>query len=147
MLPESSSLPPTATIEQSTEQTTTSTQHGLLRDDLGAVSPPHFSAEKTSAEEQSALDTAIAASLQEANRDAGKRDSAERGLNARSTPSPPARNRILEYEQASTPPMKKREGPAFEVIKKPRSPGDKRAPILDLPNGKSILQHVEDGPC
>ena len=54
----------------------------------------------------------------------------------KSTPSPPGRNRITEYEQAATPPVRKREGPAFEVIKKSRSPNDKRSPIQELPNGR-----------
>ena len=47
------------------------------------------------------------------------------------------RRRIEEYEKASTPPVagRRREGPAFEVIKKQRAPGDKRSPIAELPNG------------
>lgn len=63
------------------------------------------------------------------------------GLSPRNTPSPPARNRIAEYEQASTPPVRRREGPVFEVIKRSRGPNDKRSPIQDLPNGpyKSCL--------
>ena len=51
-------------------------------------------------------------------------------------PSPGSRNRVAEYENASrfsTP--KKAETLGFEVIKKNRKPGDKRAPILELPNG------------
>jgi len=56
-----------------------------------------------------------------------------------SGPSTPSRDRITEYERASTPFSKKKpEGPVFEVIKKNRKPGDKRSPIADLPNG--ILQ-------
>ncbi|KAI5362832.1 Putative F-box domain, WD40/YVTN repeat-like-containing domain superfamily [Septoria linicola] len=137
MLPEPSSHIPTATTQNSTEQIEITSQHGRLRDDHPAVPQSPVGAEATSAEEQSALDAALAASLQDA---AARSDSGKRGLNSRNTPSPPARNRILEYEQASTPPVKKREGPIFEVIKKPRNPGDKRSPIQDLPN--EVLTHV-----
>lgn len=35
----------------------------------------------------------------------------------------------------------RREGPGFEVIKKVRSPGDKRAPVLELPNGMFVFTH------
>ncbi|KAI6806347.1 hypothetical protein KC332_g11452 [Hortaea werneckii] len=68
------------------------------------------------------------------------------------TPSPPpppvpaTPNRIAEYENAAiaTPFSQRagarREGPGFEVIKKVRSPGDKRAPVLDLPN--EVLTHA-----
>lgn len=82
--------------------------------------------------EQQALDAALAASRRDASEDS-------RGLSSRprNTPSPPAYNRITEYEQASTPPVRKREGPGFEIIKKPRNPSDKRSPIQELPNGLS----------
>jgi len=46
------------------------------------------------------------------------------------------RNRIAEYENAAFSSSKKKlEGPAFEVVKKTRPPGDKRSPIAELPNG------------
>lgn len=53
------------------------------------------------------------------------------------TPLPLSRNRIAEYENASraSPSPHKAESLGFEVIKKARRPGDKRSPILDLPNG------------
>ena len=135
MLPKPTPLS-TATIQTSTEQTSSTSQHGFLHDDHPAVALPPAGAETTSGEEQSALDAALAASLQESADDGADSTTSFERLNARNTPSPPARNRILEYEQASTPPVRKREGPVFEVIKKPRSPGDKRSPIQDLPNGK-----------
>jgi hypothetical protein len=59
-----------------------------------------------------------------------------------SSPSHKAsRNRIAEYENASaaSTPRKKPEGPVFEVVKKPRKPGDKHSPITHLPN--EILTH------
>ena len=64
-----------------------------------------------------------------------------RGLSPPQTSSPSSLNRIAQYENASLSPMRKKpEGPAFDVIKKSRKPGDKRSPISDLPNGKSIFE-------
>jgi hypothetical protein len=84
-----------------------------------------------SADEQSVLDAALAASLRE-SRHGSRLNTPPPG-----TPSPPAYNRIAEYEKCSTPPVRKREGPAFEVIKTTRSPSDTRSPIQELPNGES----------
>ena len=59
-----------------------------------------------------------------------------RGLSPPNGSSPVVRNRITEYENAtSTSPRRRHEGPAFEVVKSTRQPGDKRSPIADLPNG------------
>ena len=59
-----------------------------------------------------------------------------RGLSPSNGSSPVVRNRITEYENAtSTSPRRRHEGPAFEVVKSTRQPGDKRSPITDLPNG------------
>lgn len=98
--------------------------------------------------EQLAIDAAFAASLQEQDRPSR---SEERRLspptsNSSISPNPAtplrsAKNRIEEYEKASTPPIgKKKEGPAFEVIKKQRDPDDNRSPIAELPN--EILTHA-----
>lgn len=59
------------------------------------------------------------------------------GLSYSHTPVSQSRNRIAEYENASqsSTPRRRTEGPAFEVIKKNRKPGDKRSPIAELPNG------------
>jgi len=59
------------------------------------------------------------------------------GLSHSHTPVSQSRNRIAEYENASqsSTPRRRVEGPAFEVIKKSRKPGDKRSPIAELPNG------------
>lgn len=58
------------------------------------------------------------------------------------TPLSASRNRITDYENASatSTPKKRSEGPAFEVIRKSRKPGDKHSPIADLPN--EILTHA-----
>lgn len=65
------------------------------------------------------------------------------GLSPPLTPLPGSRNRITEYENASKASTPKRtESLGFEVIKKARKPGDKRAPILDLPNGKYLTFHT-----
>ncbi|SMR61546.1 unnamed protein product [Zymoseptoria tritici ST99CH_3D1] len=141
MQSESQALSTTAVTENTPRTPTSTSQHGIHdydgspegnpspTDDVGAESP--ISAE------QLALDAALAASLQ----DIGAAASSEnRGLNIRDTPSPPAYNRIVEYEQAATPSARKKdEGPVFEVVKKARSPNDKRSPIQDLPN--EILTH------
>lgn len=137
----------------SPEEAKQPTQHGLHDQSPGGFFLP--SLDTPSAEngaetpaDQVAIDAAFAASLQE--RDRVSR-SEERRLSPPtlsssispkpSTPLRNARNRIEEYEQASTPPVgKKREGPAFEVIKKQREPGDNRSPIAELPN--EILTHA-----
>ncbi|KAF2083919.1 hypothetical protein K490DRAFT_50411 [Saccharata proteae CBS 121410] len=55
--------------------------------------------------------------------------------------SPLPRNRIIDHENALSPsPQKKSDGPAFEVIKKQRKPGDKHSPIANLPN--ELLTHA-----
>ncbi|KAL1302636.1 hypothetical protein AAFC00_003006 [Neodothiora populina] len=62
-------------------------------------------------------------------------------LSAPHTPATGSRNRITEYENASKASTPRRaETLGFEVIKKPRQPGDKRAPILELPN--EVLTHT-----
>lgn len=65
------------------------------------------------------------------------------GLSPPLTPLPGSRNRVTEYENASKASTPKRtESLGFEVIKKARKPGDKRAPILDLPNGTYLTCHA-----
>ena len=129
------------------------TQHGLPDLDTAGVSLPSFS--PTHAEdgagtsaEQLAADAAFAASLQEGERPVRHEErrlsppSPNESVSPKpSTPLRTAKNRIEEYEQAATPPTtKKREGPAFEVIKKQRDPADNRSPIAELPN--EILTHA-----
>lgn len=125
--------------EQSTpNETRTSTQHGLQNiEETGSLSPAGSAGSGTTTSastDRVAADAAFAASLQggwEVLAQSGRR------LSPQSTPSPPVgRNRVAEYEQASTtPPTKKKSGLGFDVIKKYRSPGDKRSPIQELPNG------------
>lgn len=153
MQPESSEVSPTANPDQTSRDQTPPTQHGLPRSDgdeaglLSSESPSGGSGAEpeapTPSVEQIAADAAFAASLQQEL--GGVRADTSRGLSAAtppkkgsSTPSPPSGGvRITEYEQASTPPVKKRQGPGFEVIKKTRSPGDKRSAIQELPNGEN----------
>lgn len=132
MQSESQALP-TAATQDSSQTTQTTSQHGIHdRDPAASLRRAEDGNDNgnSSAAEQYALDAALAASLRDASEES-------RGLKSRAqnTPSPPAYNRITEYEQASTPPVRKREGPGFEVIKKPRNPSDKRSPIQELPNG------------
>ncbi|KAK6435858.1 hypothetical protein LTR95_007956 [Oleoguttula sp. CCFEE 5521] len=152
--------PTTSTTQFSTQQSQTppaTDQHGLHDDSPGGVvlhlesDAPRRSLDgvgNITPAEQLALDAAFAASLQEARHDGRHRG---RGLSPASpagsvspplsTPTVVIRNRIEEYEKASTPPAhKKRSGPAFEVLKKPRAPGDKRSPITELPN--EVLTHA-----
>lgn len=119
----------TAATQNSSHNPQTTSQHGIHNSDPAASL--HRAEDGGATSEQSDLDAALAASLRD-----GPEES--RGLRSRvrDTPSPPAYHRITEYEQASTPPVRKREGPAFEVIKKPRNPSDKRSPIQELPNGR-----------
>lgn len=109
-------------------------EHGQPSYDAPGSSPP---AEDPGAESQPSDTSPV--------RDSGLQHPAEeasfveRRVNPRDTPSPQGRsNRITEYEQASTPPVRKREGPGFEVIKRQRSPDDLRSPIQELPNGTSL---------
>ena len=109
------------------------TQHGLPDHDSAGVPLPHLSTTRAedgagTPAEQLAADAAFAASLQEAERPARREErrlspsSPNESVSPKpSTPLRTAKNRIEEYEQAATPPpTKKREGPAFEVIKKQR---------------------------
>jgi len=65
------------------------------------------------------------------------------GLSPPHTPAPAVRNRVSEYESASSIASRSRnEGPVFQVIKTPRAPGDKRSPIADLPNGEQPVAGV-----
>lgn len=141
MQSESPTVSEEAATDQAQRYAEPITQYGLYHTEGGVALPSaRYGAETgTTAppDEPAALDAALAASLQEAEH-AG-RPGQFRGLSKRNTPSPPARNRIEEYEKASTPPTRKREGPAFEVVKKPRKPGDKRSPIQELPN--EVLTH------
>ncbi|KAK5117383.1 hypothetical protein LTR62_006001 [Meristemomyces frigidus] len=144
MQPQSSQITPTLTTTEPPASTINTRQHGRPEDEYSAALSPadHVSGAEgvQSSDEQSSLDAALARSLHEAEVQQKSR-SVSRLSSARSTPSPPAPvNRITEYEQAATPPVKRRGGPAFEVIKRPRSPGDIRSPIQDLPN--EVLTHA-----
>jgi hypothetical protein len=146
---DSTPVPPVAPQETAASPT----QHGLPDLDTAGVSQPSLSPARDEGgagtpAEQLAADAAFAASLQEGERPVRRE---ERRLSPRSphesvspkpsTPLRTAKNRIEEYEQAATPPpTKKREGPAFEVIKKQRDPADNRSPIAELPN--EILTHA-----
>lgn len=148
MQPEPSTIPPKPSTETTATQQNDTRQDGCRADDATLSPPPAASAvgagRSKLEDEQSALDAALAASLQDAHE---ARTRSDGRLSARSTPSPPGRNRISEYEKASTPPVRRGKGPAFEVIKKPRSPNDKRSPIQELPNGLYIYCARYRSPC
>lgn len=151
MQPEFPELSQTANPEHNSGQQIPSTQHGLQRSDdggagllsSGSTAGGHGAEPATSAQssEQVTADAAFAASLQQQLGnvwpDTRRRLSAEATLKTEiSTPSPPSGGvRITEYENASTPSVRKKQGPEFEVIKKTRSPCDKRSAIQELPNG------------
>ena len=137
MQPEPSAVSQKEPTESTKPETNTSHQHGRYENDAAvSLSPAAVAGTWTTtstAPEQVAADAAFATSLQTGGDETVQEF---RRLSPKSTPSPPpGYNRIVEYEKASTPPIRKREGPAFEVIKKYRSPGDKRSPIQELPNG------------
>jgi hypothetical protein len=142
MQSESQALSTIAATEESPQTQQPTSQHGIHDHDgrsAGSLYPADDAgAETPTSAEQLAIDAALAASLQ----DTPATPNAEgRRLNARNTPSPPAYNRIVEYEQAAVPSARKKdEGPVFEVVKKVRSPNDKRSPIQDLPNGKTVRE-------
>ena len=149
MQSEPSTVSRNADPDSTSDQASKSDQHGLLAQDaetvsLSSASNNAESGTTTASAEQIAMDAAFAALLQEQLGDA--RAEAARRLNTQSTtPSPPpGYNRITEYEKASTPPVKKRDGPGFEVIKKYRSPNDKRSPIQEVPNGMSSFRFPKD---
>lgn len=138
MQPEPSAVSHKEPTESNTLETSPSTQHGLDENHTADSVSPSVSdgadARTSTAAEQIEADAAFAASLQD-GRDVVAQTQ-RRMSPSKSTPSPPAGvNRINEYEKASTPPTRKKEGPGFEVIKKYRSPSDKRSPIQELPNG------------
>nr|POE72415.1 f-box/wd repeat-containing protein pof10 [Quercus suber] len=126
---------PTGSLETTTTEPLPYRQHGLSTHEEPSAFPSPSGGGQTN--ERIAIDASFAASLS----DRGATGGEEHGQRLKSTPSPPlGGSRIAEYENASTPPVRKREGPGFEVIKKPRSAGDKRSPIQDLPN--EILTHA-----
>lgn len=121
-----------ATTEQNTPNLTLTRQYGLSHPD---PSVPLLPADDAGASTTTEHNAAHAASLREGlSRSERRRLSSERGTSSSSPPSS-GFNRIAEYENASTPPMRKNKEVGFEVIKKSRSPGDKSSPIQDLPNG------------
>lgn len=137
MQPEHSSLSSRVSTEQQPDQQPPPTsQHGLHGHDPadGLSTEPDAGSEKTIPSDQVSLEAALAASLQDGGE--SQLPSQNRRLKVRDLPSPTAGSRIAEYEKSSTPPVKKRDGPAFEVIKKQRNPNDKSSPIQDLPNGQ-----------
>lgn len=133
MQPAPSSQNPIAFFDTAPEQHDPARQHGLPDQDTSPISLSLHGRGQT--DEQLAIDAALAASLCETPTPGGEPQ------RLKGTPSPPpSGSRIADYEKASTPPVRRREGPGFEVIKKPRSAGDKRSPIQELPN--EILTHA-----
>jgi hypothetical protein len=146
MQPEPPATNPNATTTTNTKTTDLSRKHGISAHEHGHTLPADDNAEpgekSPAGVDQLALDEALARSLQE-SAERPRPDSRLRGSPPLSSPSPPtAINRVTEYEQASTPPARRRDGPTFEVIKKPRSPGDKRSPIQELPNGRRHFSNL-----
>lgn len=139
MQPESSANLDTATTALSASSQQPTIQHGLHDHSiLVSLSVAEYDGAGTTTPtgaERADLDAALVASLQDSP---GGGPNGQRRLSRKDTPSPPVRNRVAEYEQASTPPHRRRERPAFEVVKKQRSPHDTSSPIQDLPNGECL---------
>ncbi|KAF2009986.1 hypothetical protein BU24DRAFT_455167 [Aaosphaeria arxii CBS 175.79] len=126
-------LPPEPPLDNSS----TISQHGILHfDDRPTSLPPQHEEQRDSWRLSNGSRTSsFTRSPERVLADESAR------LNGNFTPLREPRDRISEYENALTSSVKKRsEGPIFEVIKKPRKPGDMASPITDLPN--EILTHA-----
>ena len=135
MQPEPTSVSQNAlSPEVAPETRTPSSQHGL-QDAYNPLSLlPHIPEEQR---EQYFVRTVG----QDATRDVGYSGDLESARLSPASPSP--RNRVADYENAmAQSPRKKNEGPAFDVIKSVRKPDDKSCPILNLPNGESLLRYI-----
>ncbi|KAI9693505.1 MAG: hypothetical protein M1820_009193 [Bogoriella megaspora] len=126
-------------IESVAESPNTSTQYGLHEPDYPTPPPSHTRGREGSSLPNSGSQRSH--SEISARSDASSSRSSVGRLSAPKTPSPSRGNRIAEYENAiATPPRNKFEGPAFEVVKSLRKPGDKTSPVAGLPN--EILTHA-----
>jgi hypothetical protein len=139
MQPEPSAISPSITPADSQQFHSTTSQHGSHNREDSAARPAASDTDVAAGDgipplsSGSALDVTSEPTLPPTT---GRRESPQRGLKSTSPPSPPAYNRIVEYENALSPAPKRRQGPIFEVIKKPGNPGDKRSLMLELPNGR-----------
>ena len=117
--------PPTAIETDASDQSNQPHQHGHIVD--RSATPP-FSGDESGG---------VAVPLYDAV--SSEQPSSLGGLSPPHTPTPAVRNRVSEYESASSVAARSRlDGPVFQVIKTPRQPGDKRSPIADLPNGEQV---------
>jgi hypothetical protein len=138
MQPEPSAIFPAIDLAESQQPHSLNSQHGYHDHPDSATGP-------AASDAAAAADTVVSHPVERAASDAttepslpaliGRRTSPQRRLKSPDSPSPPAYNRIIEYENALSPSPKRKQGPGFEVIRKPGNPGDKRSLILELPNG------------
>ena len=137
MQPESPTIPTEELHPEPSSATTTPAQYGRHDHDATAHRLPADDASQPDAvEEQVSADATIAAELAERRNASPERATSRLSSQNSDSPAPPAgRNRVTEYENASTPPVRKRRGPGIEVISTRRNIGDKRSPIQELPNG------------
>jgi hypothetical protein len=127
---------PKTSVSQTTPYNSNNSQHGLQDHDRAAASP----GSPDTGEQEVAASTSPTATNdgvdavhteRENGRDPGLQES------RMSTPSPRPGNRILEYENESTPRLLHRssDGPAFEVINRRGNSPMEGSPITKLPNG------------
>ena len=123
-------------LEEYTPETTdSSTQHGRRYSNEQA--PPLPNDYGDGGLESSSSDSLFGMDAEGSGQDSPLETEHRRGrVNASKSPSPSPGDRISQYENAvANTPRSKIEGPAFEVIKTNRKPGDKKSPIAYLPNG------------
>lgn len=136
MQSESSNVQRNASTQQVTPGSSSTSQHGQLRnDDQQDSLQPH------SGELRGDLDSPPRGENHLATRLTTEFDDATAGtpgLSGSGAATPSARNRISEYENARTKsPKKPADGPLFEIIKSSKRLDDKTSAIGKLPNGKS----------
>ena len=135
MQPEPSTVSSKSSFEEHVPETNPQVQHGSH--DADQQPPPLFHSRERGESDASSYSSQFEANSQSSQSDdASAAASRNRRINASKTPSPSPGNRISRYENAIvTPPRLKSDGPAFEVIKTNRKPGDKISPVAQLPNG------------
>ncbi|KAF1945212.1 hypothetical protein EJ02DRAFT_509669 [Clathrospora elynae] len=125
--------------QKPTSNTVTTSQHGQPRhDDLQDSLQPHSSELRGVPESPTGDDERDATHSNSSGQ--GNAVGAD-GLKGIDDSTPPPRDRISEYENASAnTPRRPLEGPLFEIIKSDRKPNGKNSPIANLPN--EVLIHA-----
>jgi hypothetical protein len=137
MQPEPTNASQNVSHQQAASDTTTTSQHGQLRDDdLQDSLQPHPGELRGEPEPPK---SGHARNATRSDEDVNEVNAVEAdGLKGAASSSPPPRDRITEYENALADSPRKPSGPLFEIIKSTKKPGDKNSPIAKLPNGEYL---------